>query len=89
MFAILGWILFGGFVGWLAKLIYPGNENFTFFQTVGLGVLGSFTGGTISMLVFGSEFGASGLIMSVFGSVALLAAWAKKDEIMGFFRKKE
>ena len=47
MFNILVWCVYGIFVGSIAKSIVPGEEKLGFFQTVALGVVGSYSGGAI------------------------------------------
>ncbi|MBW3536520.1 MAG: GlsB/YeaQ/YmgE family stress response membrane protein, partial [Actinobacteria bacterium] len=64
----------------LARLIVPGRDPMSFWETVLLGIVGSFVGGFLGWLLFGSDFdrGAiqtSGLIGSVIGAVIALLIW--------------
>jgi uncharacterized membrane protein YeaQ/YmgE (transglycosylase-associated protein family) len=55
----------------------PGDEPIGYLPTLGIGVAGSFVGGTINFLLgMGHQsFQTSGLIMSVLGGVVCCAAW--------------
>ncbi len=44
---LLWWIIFGGIVGGIAKLIMPGKDPGGCLATIGLGILGSVVGGLI------------------------------------------
>lgn len=44
MISILIWCVYGIVVGSIAKSIVPGEERMGFFQTVALGVAGSYAG---------------------------------------------
>jgi uncharacterized membrane protein YeaQ/YmgE (transglycosylase-associated protein family) len=74
MFNIIIWLVYGIFVGSIAKSIIPGEERMGFFQTVALGIVGSYVGGSILYLL--GEYNAvspAGLFMGVVGaSIALL-----------------
>jgi uncharacterized membrane protein YeaQ/YmgE (transglycosylase-associated protein family) len=87
MFYILGWLIFGAVVGFVAKMLHPGDEKLSFFQTIGLGIAGSFLGGFINLL-FGGSFGSAGLFMSIVGAILLCVGWSYKDQILGLFSKK-
>lgn len=71
LFLLLSWLVFGLLVGWIAKLLHPGDDPVGFVPTVGIGVAGSFIGGLINWLLgMGTQpFQASGLIMSILGGV--------------------
>jgi uncharacterized membrane protein YeaQ/YmgE (transglycosylase-associated protein family) len=76
VFNILGWILFGLIVGAIARLLLPGKQAMGWIMTILLGVVGSFVGGAISWLIFGTEDGRvnpAGFLMSVVG--AFLLVW--------------
>lgn len=79
MFAILGWIIFGAIVGFIAKAIHPGDENLSFFKTILLGIAGSFVGGAINYLMGWGDYllGSSGILMSVLGAVLVCYMWTK------------
>jgi uncharacterized membrane protein YeaQ/YmgE (transglycosylase-associated protein family) len=60
----------GLFVGALARLALPGPDPMTVFQTIALGLAGSFLAGLIAWALFGR--GAPGLILSVVCSGLIL-----------------
>ncbi len=78
MFGFIVFLLVIGLVaGFLARLLVPGRDPMTVWQTLLLGVVGSFIGGFIGYLIFRKDgedgaFQASGLIGSVVGSVIAL-----------------
>ncbi|MDP2343875.1 MAG: GlsB/YeaQ/YmgE family stress response membrane protein [Deltaproteobacteria bacterium] len=72
---ILTWIVFGFFVGLIARAITPGNQKMGFIKTILLGVAGSFTGGTVGSLLSGypmNSLHSAGFIGSVIGAIALM-----------------
>lgn len=83
LFYLLGWLIFGALVGWLAAALHPGKENLSFMGTVSLGVAGSFIGGTLNWLFgySGDPFGASGFIMSVVGAILCCILYVNKESI--------
>lgn len=76
IFNIIGWVVFGLIVGAIAKFLVPGNDSNSILNTILLGIAGSFVGGFLGNLLFGSKgenaarYG--GWIMSIIGSVLLL-----------------
>jgi uncharacterized membrane protein YeaQ/YmgE (transglycosylase-associated protein family) len=73
-------LLIGIVAGFLARALVPGRDTMTFWQTVALGVVGSFVGGFLGWLLFGTDFDdgalqASGIIGSIVGAVLALLAW--------------
>lgn len=73
MFSLLVWVVYGLFVGSLAKAIVPVNLRLGFFQTVALGVAGSYMGGAILyMLGTYDSLSPSGLFMGVTGGIVTL-----------------
>lgn len=73
---ILGWIIFGLIVGAVAKVLVPGNDSNSWINSILLGIAGSFVGGILSSLLFGSKgenfVRYSGWLMSIVGSIILL-----------------
>jgi uncharacterized membrane protein YeaQ/YmgE (transglycosylase-associated protein family) len=45
---VIGFLVFGLFVGFVARLIVPGRQRLGFWVTLLLGVLGSVIGGTVA-----------------------------------------
>jgi len=77
IFGIIGTIIVGFIVGWIARAIMPGADKLGFWLTTVLGIGGSIVGGFISSLIWKSpdgKFHPAGWIMSILG--ALLLLWA-------------
>ena len=76
MFHILWMIVVGFVVGWIARAVMPGADQFGFWMTAGLGILGSFVGGFMSRLFSrpaeDAVFHPAGFIMSIIGAVIVL-----------------
>lgn len=76
IFNIISWIIFGLIVGAIAKFLIPGHDSHSIINTILLGIAGSFVGGFLGNLLFGSKgenharYG--GWIMSIVGSIILL-----------------
>jgi uncharacterized membrane protein YeaQ/YmgE (transglycosylase-associated protein family) len=75
-------LLFGLVAGALARLLVPGRDPMGIGGTILLGIVGSFVGGFVGFLLFGSDIdeGAlqpSGLIGSVIGAVIALLIWRR------------
>lgn len=68
---LIGFIVFGGFVGVVARLLVPGRQRLGFLGTIGLGVVGSLIGGLVA-----SFFGTGDIWELDFlgGIVAIIAA---------------
>jgi uncharacterized membrane protein YeaQ/YmgE (transglycosylase-associated protein family) len=78
MFNLLIWIVYGLLVGSLAKAIVPVNLRLGFFQTVALGVVGSYMGGAILYILGTYEsLSPSGIFMGVAGGVLSLVLYTK------------
>lgn len=78
MISLMIWCVYGIFVGSIAKSIVPGEEKLGFFQTVALGVVGSYTGGAILYLL--GQYNAlspSGVIMGIIGAILSLIIYKK------------
>ena len=71
----LTWIVLGGIVGAIAKLIMPGKDPGGIVVTVVLGIAGAFVGGYVSTLLgFGTVTGFNmiSLVIAVIGALILL-----------------
>lgn len=78
MFNIIVWGIYGIFVGSIAKSIIPGDEKFGFFQTVILGIIGSYFGGAIMYLLGKYDaLSPAGVVMGVVGSCVALITYNK------------
>lgn len=73
MISLFIWLIYGVFVGSIAKAIVPGEERMGFFQTVALGVAGSYTGGAICYLLgMANGLAPSGILFGIGGAVLAL-----------------
>lgn len=78
MFNILVWCVYGLFVGSIAKSIVPGEERMGFFQTIAIGVAGSYMGGAILYLLGSYDsVSPSGIVMGIAGGVLSLVLYNK------------
>lgn len=78
MISILIWCVYGIFVGSIAKSIVPGEEKMGFFQTIALGVAGSYTGGAAAYLLgMENAISPSGILMGIGGAVLALIVYNK------------
>ena len=71
----LTWVVLGGIVGAIAKLIMPGKDPGGFIVTILLGIAGAIDGGYISALLgFGAVTGFNiiSLVIAVVGALILL-----------------
>ena len=80
MFFIIGMIIVALIAGFLARAIVPGRDPMGLGGTLLLGVVGSFIGGFLGLLLFGRDFddGAaqtSGIIGSVIGAIIALLVY--------------
>ena len=78
---MLGLIIYlfvvGIVAGYLARLLVPGPDPMSFWQTVALGVVGSFIGGVLGYVLFNHDLDegalqASGIIGSIIGAIIAL-----------------
>jgi uncharacterized membrane protein YeaQ/YmgE (transglycosylase-associated protein family) len=73
MFGVIGWMIFGLFVGAIAKLLMPGRDPGGIIVTMALGIIGALLGGWLGRAVgwYGPN-DAAGFLMSLIGAVLLL-----------------
>lgn len=78
MLNILVWLVYGLFVGSIAKALVPGDENFGFVKTVALGIVGSYMGGAI-LYILGqyNSLTPAGIFMGVAGGALSLVLYNK------------
>jgi uncharacterized membrane protein YeaQ/YmgE (transglycosylase-associated protein family) len=76
---VIGLALTGLVVGALARLLLPGRDPMSVFQTMLVGVAGSLIAGLISYYAFDSERGA-GIILSVLCALVIVFAVRKIRE---------
>lgn len=79
---LLSIIVVGLIAGALARLLVPGRQGLSIPATILLGIIGSFVGGFLGFLLFGSDSGSgflqpAGIIGSVIGAVIVLLIWTR------------
>jgi uncharacterized membrane protein YeaQ/YmgE (transglycosylase-associated protein family) len=77
---IIALFLIGIVAGYLARLLVPGPDPMTFWQTVLLGIVGSFVGGFLGYLIFNVDLEdgvlqPAGIIGSVLGAILALVVY--------------
>ena len=79
IFTILGWIVFGLIVGFIARAVVPGKDDIGILATIGLGILGSVVGGLVFSLFYGtiSLRNPVGWIGSIIFAIVLLVVYNK------------
>jgi uncharacterized membrane protein YeaQ/YmgE (transglycosylase-associated protein family) len=72
-------LIIGIIAGYLARLLVAGPDPMSFGQTVLLGVVGSFIGGTLGSLIFTGRLtlGPGGIAVAVPGAVIALLIYRK------------
>lgn len=76
MFGLIGFLIFGLFVGILARVILPGRQHITLTATLIIGAIGSVAGGLLAnSLGTGDIFELNfvGSVVAVITSIALVA----------------
>jgi uncharacterized membrane protein YeaQ/YmgE (transglycosylase-associated protein family) len=79
MFSVLGWIVFGAFIGWLASWL-TGRKNSGCMVNIALGLVGALAGGVLfSALGPGFHYDQHNFIVStlvaVIGAVIVVVIW--------------
>jgi len=64
--------LSGLLVGALARLALPGRDPLSIFQTISVGLLGSFAAGLVSYAIFGGEGNYGGIALSILGATVVM-----------------
>ena len=82
---IVSMIIIGLLAGALARLVVPGRQDMSILMTMLLGIVGSFVGGFLGYLVFGSDaqegfFQPSGIIGSFIGAIIVLLIWVSVNK---------
>ena len=74
LWTIVGWVVFGLVVGFIARALVPGRDDIGVLRTVALGVVGSVLGGFLfGLLTVGLRgFQPAGWIGSIIGAVIVL-----------------
>lgn len=71
---LLTLLVIGIVAGFLARAIVPGNDPMSFWETVALGIVGSFVGGFLSSLLFEGDLAlrGAGIVGSIVGAIVAL-----------------
>ena len=72
---LLLFLVFGFFVGLLARALMPGTQKMGIIRTTVIGAVGSFVGGILGNLISGDPLGhihSAGWIGSVIGAIVLM-----------------
>ena len=74
---LIVFLIVGLIAGFIARALVPGPDPMGWLGTMVLGVIGSFVGGTLAVLLFGGtlDISPSGLIGSIVGSIIVLLIW--------------
>jgi uncharacterized membrane protein YeaQ/YmgE (transglycosylase-associated protein family) len=77
LFTVLGWLVFGLVVGFIARAVVPGKDDIGILRTIVLGVIGSVLGGLIfGLLTVGIRgFEPAGWIGSIIGAIVVLLVY--------------
>ena len=77
---IVGLIVIGLVAGFIARAVVPGRQHMGILATILLGIVGSFIGGFLGRLIFGSDAGdgfvqPASWIGSIIGAIIALLIW--------------
>ena len=79
MIGLLGWIIGGAIVGWLASMITGRNSQQGLIGNILAGIIGAFVGGALyGFLTGGSinfEWNLISFIVALVGAIIVLAIW--------------
>ena len=80
LWTIIGLIVIGLIAGLIARALIPGKQSMGILLTIVLGIVGSFVGGFLGYLIFGSDpnggfLQPSGIIGSILGSIIVLGLY--------------
>ena len=80
LWTIIGLIIIGAIAGLIARAVIPGKQSMGILLTIVLGIVGSFVGGFLGFLIFGSDpnggfLQPSGIIGSILGAIIVLGIY--------------
>jgi len=80
LWTIIGLIVIGLIAGLIARAVIPGKQSIGILMTIVLGIVGSFVGGFLGFLIFGSDpnggfLQPSGIIGSIIGAIIVLGLY--------------
>ena len=80
---IISWVIWGFFVGLIARGVKPGRQAIGCWWTIALGIVGSLIGGFLATEVLNiadaDEFDFGSFLIAVITSVILLAIWERYE----------
>ena len=83
---VVTWVVWGLFVGVIARLLKPGSQRLGLGLTVVLGIVGSLVGGFIATQLLhiadANDFDFGSFLIAVLASVALLAVYQRVDRAL-------
>jgi uncharacterized membrane protein YeaQ/YmgE (transglycosylase-associated protein family) len=85
---MIGFLVFGLFVGAVARLIKPGRQNLGLLATLGLGIVGSLIGGTIAWLIGTGSIWELDFLGSVFAVIAAVLLVGTAEAVTGGNQRK-
>jgi len=90
---VISWIVWGLFVGAIARLLRPGRQAIGFWLTILLGIGGSLLGGFLATKVLhiadSDEFDLGSFLIAVGTSVVILAIWERIDRMLPDRRRRD
>lgn len=79
MIGLLGWLIGGAIIGWLASIITGRNSQQGLIGNILAGIVGAFVGGAIYGWLFGDglnfAWNLTSFIVALVGAVIVLAIW--------------
>ena len=92
LWTILGLLVIGLIAGFIARAVIPGKQSMGILLTIVLGIVGSFVGGFLGFLIFGSDpnggfLQASGIIGSIIGAIIVLGIYVFVSRRNGVTRR--
>lgn len=81
MFSLVAWAVFGWIAGSIAEWLWPPAKPQSRWVTIATGVAGSIAGGLAGAIVSGDGYRPAGIVLSVVGAVACMAAYRKLESL--------
>lgn len=75
MIHLIGQLIFGFFVGIIAKFLMPGRDPGGFIVTILIGMVGALVGTFVGRMLWGGPDYSAGWITAILGSIILLAGY--------------